>query len=231
MDFAENWNTDQLNQVQSAYFDRDSVTIHPCVVHIPGQESAASYAFIAADKSSNANMVYAVVKPLISALKVKLPGLRRVHFITDSPTSQYRNKTMFHLVATAKKLLGVEVSRTYFEAGHGKGPSNGVGGAVKRVADQEVNKGSLIQNAWDLYKVMRLLPSKIQYMYITTNQSRRRQPKSSNWPWRRWRAQWRHMRWWGWGTGIMQPERLLVLRSAVIREGSLFWGVLSGRGG
>ena len=68
MDFAENWNTDQLNQVQSAYFDRDSVTIHPCVVQLPGQESAASYAFIAADKSHNANMEYAVVKALISDL-------------------------------------------------------------------------------------------------------------------------------------------------------------------
>ena len=29
---------------------------------------------------------------------------------------------------------------------------------MKRVADQEVNKGSLIQKAGDLYKVMRLLP-------------------------------------------------------------------------
>ena len=114
-------------------------------------------------------LVYAVVKALISDLKVKLPRLQRVHFITDSPSSQYRNKTMFPLVATAKKLLGVEVSWIYFEAGHGKGPCDGVGGAVKRVADQEVNKGSLIQNAWDLYKVMRLLPSKIKYMYVTTN--------------------------------------------------------------
>ena len=41
---------------------------------------------------------------------------------------------------------------------------------MKQVADQEVNKGSLIQNTWDLkYKVMRQLPSKVQYMYITTN--------------------------------------------------------------
>ena len=105
---------------------------------------------------------------------------------------------MFHLMATAKKSRGlldllqsltrplastgtkqcstswqpprrVEVSWTYFEAGHGKGPCDGVGGAVKRVADLEVNKGSLIQNAWDLYKVMPLLPSKIKYMYVTTN--------------------------------------------------------------
>ena len=42
MDLAENWNMDQLNQVQLAYFDRDS--IYPCVVHIPGQELVASYA-------------------------------------------------------------------------------------------------------------------------------------------------------------------------------------------
>ena len=29
----------------------------------------------------------------------------------------------------------------------------------------------------------------------------------------------------------MQPRRLLVLRSVVTRKGSLFWGVLGGRGG
>ena len=49
------------NKVQSAYFYRDSVTINPCMVHIPGQKSATSYAFIAADKSHNANRVYTVV--------------------------------------------------------------------------------------------------------------------------------------------------------------------------
>ena len=62
---------------------------------------------------------------------------------------------MFHLVATAKKLLGVEVSWNYLKAGHGKGPCNGVGGSVKWIADQEVYKGSLIQKTWDLYNVMR----------------------------------------------------------------------------
>ena len=123
----ENSNTDQINQVQPAYFDQDSVTIHPCVVHLLGQESAASCAFIAADKRHNANMVYAVMKALIRDLKVKLPGSQRVHFITDSPTSQYRNKTMFHLVATGKKLLGVELSWTYFVSGHGKGATVCVG--------------------------------------------------------------------------------------------------------
>ena len=253
MDFAENWNTDQLNQVQSAYFDRDSVTIHPCVVHIPGQELATSYAFITPDKSHNANMVDAVVKALISDLKVKLPRLRQVHLITDSPTSQYRNKTMFHLMATAKKSRGlldllqsltcppastgtkqcstswqpprrVEVSWTYFEAGHGKGPCDGVGGAVKRVADLEVNKGSLIQNAWDLYKVMRLLPSKIKYMYVTTNTIKEETAKIQQLATKTVKGMMKIH------AGIMQPRRLLVLRSAVISEGSLFWGVLGGRG-
>ena len=165
----ENWNTDRLIQVQSAYFDRDSITIHSCVVHIPGQELAASYTFIVADKSHNNNMVYAVVKALIMDLKVKLPRLQRVHIINDSPTSQRQNKTMFHLVATGKKLLGEELSWTYLEAGHNKGLCDGKGGAVKRVADQELNKGSLIQNTRDLYKVMCQLLSKVHYIYITTD--------------------------------------------------------------
>ena len=39
---------------------------------------------------------------------------------------------------------------------------------MKRVAGQEVNNRSLIQNAWDLYKVMQQLPSKVNYIYIMT---------------------------------------------------------------
>ena len=53
----------------------------------------------------------------------------RVHHITDSPFSQYRNKLMFYLIANHKDIFGVEGCWNNFEAGHGKGPCDGVGGA------------------------------------------------------------------------------------------------------
>ena len=151
MDLAENWNTDQ-NQVQSAYFDPSLRRLYPgpgirgiVCLHCGRQKPKCQHSLCRGEGSD----------------QVKQPGQWRVLFITDSRTSQYRNKTLVCLMATTKKLLGVEVSWTYLKAGHSKGRCDGVGGSVKRVTDQEVNKGSLIQNTWDLYKVMCQLPSKV----------------------------------------------------------------------
>lgn len=52
------------------------------------------------------------------------PDIGKIHFWTDSPTSQYCNKCMFHVVADVEKLYGVNCVWNYFEAGHGNGPQN-----------------------------------------------------------------------------------------------------------
>ena len=73
-----------------------------------------------------------------------------IHYLTDSPTSQYRNKMIFSVVANHHELFGVNASWIYFEAGHGKGSCEGVGGTVKRLADQAVKSGhACIQDAMD----------------------------------------------------------------------------------
>lgn len=43
------------------------------------------------------------------------------------------------------------VKWNYTEAGHGKGPADGVGGAIKRTADDLVNAGNDIPDAETLY--------------------------------------------------------------------------------
>lgn len=42
----------------------------------------------------------------------------------------------------------------YTEAGHGKGPADGIGGAIKRTADGFISTGRTIQNASDLANVL-----------------------------------------------------------------------------
>ena len=41
-----------------------------------------------------------------------------------------------------------------FEAGHGKGADDAIGGVVKHTADQHVNKGNDITSAKQLYEVL-----------------------------------------------------------------------------
>ena len=95
-----------------------------------------------------------VLQDLIPEVQSTLPTpLKYVHYWTDSPTSQYRNKSIFSVVAAHKQLFGVSAAWNYFEAGHGKGPCDGVGGTAKRLADQAVkSKKARIQDADDFFR-------------------------------------------------------------------------------
>ena len=80
------------------------------------------------------------MKKLLSEMKIVSPGLTHVHYYTNTPTSQYRHKTMFYIISQHKSLFGVSASFNYFEAGHGKGPYDSVGGSIKRMAGEAVRQ-------------------------------------------------------------------------------------------
>ena len=54
-----------------------------------------------------------------------------VYFVTDSPTSQYRNKKNAYLTRKWASKHNIEAFWIFTESGHGKGPMDGVGSAVK----------------------------------------------------------------------------------------------------
>lgn len=93
-----------------------------------------------------------MVSNLIPIIKSEYPGLTNIHYLTDSPTSQYRNKSIFEFLTRHEAVFGVSGSWDYLESGHGKGPCDGLGGSVKRSADMAVKQGKvIIQNAQDFY--------------------------------------------------------------------------------
>ena len=131
------------------------VTLHPAVAYYrseDGQVSHKSRVFVSDELGHNSATVFAFIKELIPHLKNILPQIKHIHYYTDSPTSQYRNKTIFYLLSHHKELFGVNASLNYFEAGHGKGPCDGVGGSVKRMADEAVRQQKVtIQDASDFF--------------------------------------------------------------------------------
>ena len=53
-----------------------------------------SYVAVSDALSHNATAVYTILRKVIPMIKEQYPELRKVHYLTDSPTSQYRNKTV-----------------------------------------------------------------------------------------------------------------------------------------
>lgn len=171
MDFAENYSCGHADEIQTAYFDKCSVTLHPVVLYMRNLEYQLvheSFIYVSDTQSHNTGTVYAFMKKITERLKHEHPRIECVHYITDSPTSQYRNKNTMYLVANHFQLLGMNASWQFWEAGHGKGPCDGVGGSSKRLADLAVKRQTaVIQSAEDYFNWGKSLTnSQTKYVFV-----------------------------------------------------------------
>lgn len=108
---------------------------------------------VISDKMSHyASTVCAFLDKIIPALKKIDPGLKTIHYCTDSPSSQYRNRYVSHTSVNHKEVYTVNAKCNFFEVGHGKGPCDGLGGTAKHMADGAIKQGNAsIQDATDFH--------------------------------------------------------------------------------
>ncbi|CAC5395762.1 unnamed protein product [Mytilus coruscus] len=175
MDFAENYSCQTLEEIQSAYWNASMVTLHPTITYVRSTDGSIvhfSTVYVSSVLQHNASMVYAILKDLINHLKDDNPELTNIHFWTDSPTSQYRNKSIFDLISSCETKFSIKASWHYFECGHGKGPCDGIGGTTKRNADNAVKQGkATIQDGHDFMAwALSESASQISYRYISTEE-------------------------------------------------------------
>ncbi|KAL7383091.1 hypothetical protein ABVT39_004718 [Epinephelus coioides] len=95
------------------------------------------------------------LSPVLSHLKEQNPSATTLRVISDGPTTQYRSKKNFYLLSTMPFRFGFSrVTWNFLEAGHGKGPADGVGAAIKRNADAIVARGIDVPSGEVLFDVL-----------------------------------------------------------------------------
>lgn len=146
MDFSENYCTKYNEEIQSFHFggSRTQLSLHTVVVYL--KESTRSYCTVSTNLSHNVNAIWAHLKPVLEELPEKVEN---IHFLSDGPVTQYRNKYMFYVLACKIPDLCpgiINWTWNYTEAGHGKGAPDGVGAVCKRTADNIVAYGGNITN-------------------------------------------------------------------------------------
>ena len=174
MDFAENFTCSAMDEVQSAYWNPEMVTLHTMVIYFPDSYGKAhkSEEAVSDVLHHNATMVYSIIKELIPFIKAEYPEFNTIHYLTDSPTSQYRNKTIFDILCMHKSDFDVSATWNYLEAGHGKGPCDGLGASVKRSAGLAIKQNkAVIQNASDFYSWSQnhMSESVVYFLFISQN--------------------------------------------------------------
>lgn len=80
------------------------------------------------------------MSPVLDHVKTHYPSVNVVHFFSDGPCTQYRQKGNFYMFSTELFKQGFQKGTwSFFEAGHGKGAPDGVGGVLKRTADRLIS--------------------------------------------------------------------------------------------
>ncbi|CAH0551139.1 unnamed protein product [Brassicogethes aeneus] len=145
-----------IGQIQSTHFgaSKGQLTIHAGVFYSKNNDllQTGTFATVSNNLDHQAHAVWGHLKPILQKLLSTKEGVQTLHMFSDGPTSQYRNRTNIYL--WIKTLIDhfpkiTSATWTYSEPGHGKGPMDGVGGLLKKRADDYVLKGKDVQTAAD----------------------------------------------------------------------------------
>jgi hypothetical protein len=167
IDFSENYMCKFNREVQSCHFGsaNGQVSLHTGVAYVGGTE-VISFCSMSDNMSHDPIGIWAHLLPVLE--KVVPPAkIKNLPFLSDGPTTQYRNQK--HFAMTRELLFGLgyrHVTWNFLEAGHGKGAADGVGGAVKRSADSHVANGGQITDAASLYRCLLTSSSSIELFLI-----------------------------------------------------------------
>lgn len=184
MDFSENYSCRALDEVQTAYWSLTAVTLHPVVIYYKEDNvlKHKSLVIVSDTLVHSAATVHAFIDAIVPELKKYLPDVQRIHYWTDSPSSQYRNRFIFHVLANHRKLYKCDAQWNYFEAGHGKSACDGLGGTTKRLADEACRQGHvMIQNAFDFHKWGQQSSMKeVEFLFVEKSKCEQKQADFAN---------------------------------------------------
>jgi hypothetical protein len=144
-DFAENYSFVLQDAAQSFHWNNLQATIHPFVcyyTHDTAQDDEASQSTIdhvsfVVISESNAHDTVAVhlfQKVLINFLTMKIGKPKKIIYFSDGCAAQYKNRKNFINLCHHEDDFGMPAEWHFFATSHGKGPCDGVGGTVKRLA-------------------------------------------------------------------------------------------------
>jgi len=181
IDFSENYECKLSAEVQSAHFgaSKKQISLHTGVVYTRNPDAepnmtcatlqpiCTSFCTVSDSYRHDASAIWAHLQPVLKLTAERFPDIDTIHFQSDGPTTQYRNKTNFYLLTHFMNSFAMkEVTWNFSESGHGKSSADGIGGSVKRTADNGVAHGADIANAESFLKTVGSASPKVNFFEV-----------------------------------------------------------------
>lgn len=153
-DFSENFACKLHTEIQSMHFggSRNQVSLHTGMLYT--SKETLSFCTFSPSLEHNPASIWAHLEPIINHIKTNFPEVTKLHFFSDGPATQYRQKHNFFLLLQQTAAFDY-CTWSYFEASHGKGPADGVGGSIKRALDSRIAYGNDITDAKMAFEILK----------------------------------------------------------------------------
>lgn len=178
IDFSENFGLKYGKEVQSFHFgsNRKEISLHTGIIYTFDFHRSTIRPTCACTVSQclrhDASAIWAHLLPMIKLAAEINPFIDTIHFQSDSPSSQYRNKHIFYIISVLHKDFPQlkEITWNYSEAGHGKGAPDGIGAVIKRTADNLVTFGEDISTFSQFIDIVKQNVENIAIMIVDENE-------------------------------------------------------------
>lgn len=147
---------------------KQQFTLHTGMIYWYG--GSQSFCSISDNNSHDPAAIWAHLLPIIRLTKEYNPLITTIHFYSDGPSTQYRQKKNFFLHNIFTFKLGFEYSTWSFsESGHGKSVADGIGGTVKRILDKQVAYGHDVISGLQAVELLVKSLKSIKCFYIVSS--------------------------------------------------------------
>lgn len=141
-DFSENYACSLQYSVQGVYWNNSQVTVHPfaCYYRLSNESESnvvpLSLIVISDNLTHNTTAVYCFQEVLTSFLKEKIPNISKIIYFSDGAVAQYKNRCNLVNLLHHEEDFQIKAEWHFFATSHGRGPSDGLGGTIKRLASR-----------------------------------------------------------------------------------------------
>lgn len=176
MDFSQNYLCKYASEVQSVHFgaSKRQIALHTGAFFLKNaknESECVSFCTASDNLNHDAPAVWAHMQPILRLIRQKVPKVDTIHFQSDGPTTQYRNKSNFFLFRHfCKKLKLKFASYNFTAAGHGKSCADGTGGTVKCLCNRAVLNGADVISVQDILNAVRANESKIEIFEVSSEE-------------------------------------------------------------
>lgn len=175
VDFSENFQIAFQDEVQSAHWTNNQVSLYTAVAWVNGE--VHSYAVGSDYMNHDKYAVHVFHEKILADLKCKHASLEEIDIFSDGASQHFKQKYTLSNITYGPDDHGLKINWHFFPTSHGKGAADGVGGSVKRQVWKGIKSNKFhVSNSLNFISNARAVTDKITLYHVSQDEILEKKP-------------------------------------------------------